>query len=59
MTAWVYILYTSVHQQHKVNPMNPFLFEELYERLGRPRWFWPVVAVVLIVLFGLAGAVTA
>lgn len=38
--------------------MNPYLFEELYQRLGRPRWFWPAVGAALLVLFGVAGAVT-
>ncbi|GAA4401137.1 hypothetical protein [Quisquiliibacterium transsilvanicum] len=37
--------------------MNPYLLEELYERLGRPRWFWPAVAVVLALLLGIAGGV--
>jgi len=38
--------------------MNPYLLDEIYERLGRPRWFWPAVAVALFLLFGLAGGVT-
>lgn len=38
--------------------MNPYLLEELYERLGRPRWYWPAVGLVLLVLIGLGGAVT-
>ena len=29
--------------------MNPHALEALYERLGRPGWFWPlVISVVLI-----------
>lgn len=31
---------------------NPYAIEELYERLGRPAWFWPlfwaILALVLI-----------
>lgn len=30
--------------------MKPHLLEELYERMGRPAWFWPAVFGVL---FGL------
>mgnify|MGYP003418349976 CR=1 FL=1 len=29
--------------------------ENLYERLGCPRWFWPCVGVVMLVLFCLGG----
>lgn len=35
--------------------MNPYFLETLYRRLGRPAWFWPLVAIVLLALFGLAG----
>lgn len=31
--------------------MNPFLLERLYVRLGRPAWFWPAVAALLLVLW--------
>lgn len=31
--------------------MNPFFLEELYERMGRPRWFWPLVLIVIFLLF--------
>jgi hypothetical protein len=30
--------------------MNPHGLEQLYERLGRPRWFWPVVFAALFAL---------
>ena len=29
--------------------------ENLYERLGCPRWFWPAVGVVMLVLFFIGG----
>lgn len=30
--------------------MNPYLLENLYDRLGQPRWFWPAVLALLLVL---------
>ena len=30
--------------------MNAHLFQELDNRLGNPRWFWPAVLTVLFVL---------
>jgi hypothetical protein len=37
--------------------MNPYYLEQLYQRLGRPRWFWPLVFVVLFLGLILAGSV--
>jgi hypothetical protein len=31
--------------------VNPYALEALYERLGRPAWFWPCVFGVLFLLF--------
>jgi len=36
--------------------MNPYLLQDLDDRLGNPRWFWPLIFVLLLVLFGLAGS---
>lgn len=35
---------------------NIFLAQALYERLGRPAWFWPALACALLLVWGLAGA---
>ncbi len=38
--------------------MNPYLLERLYDLLGKPRWFWPLVFFILfIVAPSLAGAI--
>lgn len=37
--------------------MNPFYLQHLYERLGKPRWFWASVFLAMFVLWGIAGAV--
>lgn len=36
--------------------MNPYRLELLYNRLGRPLWFWPVVMLVLFVVLPLAAS---
>lgn len=36
--------------------MNPTLLEQLYIRLGRPWWFWPLVMSALFALFVLASS---
>jgi hypothetical protein len=36
--------------------MNPHYLEELYQRMGRPAWFWPVVWGVLLVLIIVGGS---
>lgn len=30
--------------------MSPYLLENLYHRLGRPRWFWPCVMALMLAL---------
>jgi hypothetical protein len=37
--------------------MNPYYLEGLYQRLGRPRWFWPVVFFILFLGLVLAGSI--
>lgn len=34
--------------------MSPYMLENLYNRLGRPVWFWPAVMAVILILWGLA-----
>lgn len=36
---------------------HPYLLEHLYERLGKPRWYWPSVAALLLFLWGVGGAI--
>lgn len=38
--------------------MSPYLLENLYEHLGRPRWFWPVVMAALLVLIVIGSSVS-
>lgn len=38
--------------------MSPYLLENLYHRLGRPRWFWPSVMVLLLVLIVIGSSVS-
>lgn len=38
--------------------MSPHLLEDLYVRLGRPRWFWPAVFAVLLLLLVLGSSVS-
>lgn len=35
--------------------MNAYLFEDLYNYLGQPLWFWPVVLTLLLLVI-VAGA---
>lgn len=35
--------------------MSPYLLEDLYIRLGRPRGFWALVFTVLFLLLALSG----
>lgn len=35
--------------------MSPYMLEDVYERLGSPRWFWPAVGCVMLVLFFIGG----
>ena len=37
--------------------MNPNFLENLYTRLGRPVWFWPLVMFAMFVLFVLGSSV--
>lgn len=38
--------------------MNPYLFERLYERMGKPSYFWPAVLfAIFIALPCLASAI--
>lgn len=37
--------------------MNPYALEALYERLGRPRWYWPSIVALLLFLWGVGGAI--
>lgn len=39
--------------------MNPYYLERLYERLGRPEWFWPAVWGLLFVLMLVGSSVGA
>lgn len=38
--------------------MNPHGLEMLYVALGRPAWFWPVVMVVLLVLWAVGSSIS-
>ena len=33
--------------------MNPYLLEDLFQRLGEPWWFWPAVLALILLLIGL------
>lgn len=37
--------------------MNPHLLQELDNRLGNPRWFWPAVMTALFVLIVLGSSI--
>lgn len=37
--------------------MNPHYLENLYNRLGKPKFFWPLVMFVLFVVLPLLGSV--
>lgn len=36
---------------------SPFLFERLYNRLGRPAWYWPSVMACVFVLYVIGSSV--
>jgi hypothetical protein len=38
--------------------MSPYLLENLYHRLGCPRWFWPCVFALLTVLIVIGSSVS-
>lgn len=38
--------------------MSPYLMENLYDRLGRPAWFWPSVMAALLVLIVIGSSVS-
>jgi hypothetical protein len=38
--------------------MSPYLLENLYHRLGRPRWFWPAVMAVIFGLWVLGSSIS-
>lgn len=35
--------------------MSPYLLQHLDDRLGNPRWLWPLVGVVILVLWMCGG----
>lgn len=37
--------------------MSPYILERVYERIGRPAWFWPVIWGVLFVLMIVGGSI--
>lgn len=37
--------------------MNPNYLEDLYARLGRPAWFWPLVMFLIFVLIVLGSLI--
>ncbi len=37
--------------------MNPYALESLYQRLGQPAWFWPVVMAALCALIVVGSSV--
>ena len=37
--------------------MNPYMLESLYQRMGSPRYFWPVVMLVIFVICPLIGSI--
>jgi hypothetical protein len=38
--------------------MSPYLLENLYRRLGQPRWFWPCVMAALLGMVVLGSSVS-
>ena len=38
--------------------MNPHYLQDIYHRLGSPRWFWPAVLGAVVVLWIVAGSIT-
>jgi hypothetical protein len=37
--------------------MSPYMLESLYERMGKPVYFWPVVMLVIFVALPLIGSI--
>ena len=37
--------------------MTPYAVENLYHRLGKPKWFWPAVYAILAGLLAVSGEV--
>ena len=37
--------------------MSPYFLESLYQRMGSPAWFWPVVMFVIFVVLPLLGSI--
>jgi len=35
--------------------MNAYMLEQLFEKLNRPKWFWPLIYAVLTLLLLLGG----
>lgn len=38
--------------------MSPHALESLYDALGRPAWFWPVVFTLLLILLVLGSSLS-
>lgn len=36
--------------------MSPHALEDLYQRLHRPKWFWPLVWAIMFALFAFGSA---
>lgn len=38
--------------------MSPYLFERLYNRLGKPRYFWQCVLACIFLLYVIGSSIT-